>query len=76
MSPVINFVLIHCSACGELRKAQPEKVYEPSSLEWPRVRPLECPHCSGQMKPVPEYLSPSWPARGMFPFSNTVEWMV
>lgn len=70
----INYVLLYCN-CGEWRKIAPEKVYEPASLEWPRVRPIECPKCKAKMRPAPEYGQPLY-STAVWPVSNAdVAWM-
>lgn len=77
MSPSINFVVIYCSQCAEVRKIAPERLYEPGSFEFPKLRPIACPLCGhGRMQPAPEYGSPSWPGRSVFPMSaESAEWM-
>jgi hypothetical protein len=71
----IGYVLLYC-ACGEVRKAAPEKVYEPGLFDFPRLRAsLKCPACAGQMRVAPEYGEPMYCGQAFWPVSADVEWM-
>jgi hypothetical protein len=78
--PSVNYVLIYCTSCREIRKISPERVYElrkMGELEWTQTRALECPipTCKGSMKRAPEYGEPMLMAQGFWPMSSDVEWM-
>ncbi len=76
MSPAINYVLIYCSQCAEVRKIQPERAYEPGLFEFPRLRTIECPLCKGRMRLAAEYGAPAV-ASAPFPAwdAGDIAWM-
>ncbi len=71
----VNYVMIYCTSCGERRKLEPEKAYEPGALEWPQLRALQCPICKGQMKRMAEYGEPAYCGQTVWPVNADVEWM-
>jgi hypothetical protein len=72
--PPVNYAFVYCTSCGTARKIAPEKVYEPGSFEFPRLKTLSCPSCQGRMKVAPEYGSPTW-ADSTLRFGSDIEWM-
>ena len=73
----VNYVMIYCTSCREVRKIAPEKACElrkMGGLEWTEPRALECPTCKGQMKRMPEYGEPTYCGQAFWPV-NAAEWM-